>query len=110
MECNFGDSAFRHIMVRLIRSNRFFTDSCGDTLAPSLVTGARSLVLLLLSVRGEKMVFAEFVEDMLSLSNKYGVFDEGQLVSGQVDCFTVFLLFFHRPAVIMDSTLVVSGV
>ncbi|CAM9929773.1 unnamed protein product [Ectocarpus sp. 12 AP-2014] len=34
-----------------------------------------------------EVVFAEFVEDMLSLSNKYGVFDEGQLVSGQVERF-----------------------
>lgn len=65
-------------------------------------------VLLLLSAGGEKVVFAEFVEDMLSLSNKYGVFDEGQLVSGQVGCFTV-LLFFHRPAV-LERNLGISGV
>lgn len=31
-----------------------------------------------------QVVFAEYIRDVMSLSNKYGVTDEGQLVSGQV--------------------------
>lgn len=33
-----------------------------------------------------QVVFGEYVLDVMSLANKYGVMDEGQLVSGQVRC------------------------
>lgn len=31
-----------------------------------------------------QVVFGEYTKDVMSLANKYGVMDEGQLVSGQV--------------------------
>lgn len=42
------------------------------------------LLLLLLLFSMFQVVFAEYTIDVMSLANKYGVTDEGQLVSGQV--------------------------
>lgn len=33
-----------------------------------------------------QVVFGEYIVDVMTLANKYGVADEGQLVSGQVRC------------------------
>lgn len=59
--------------------------------------------LLVANVRG-KAIFGHFCMDILSLGNKYGVYDEGQLISGQVRAVSHTYASRGRNGVLIDCS------